>query len=302
LELNPENGSAVVHGDRRVRLLQEWFGYTLLCDGRFQKFLLMLGEGSNGKGVIQSIWTQMLGEENVSSVSLDDLGGRFSLQPLVGKMANICGDLCEGILKRLTGQDNITVDRKNQSLITITPNVKLIFAANTLPRFSDKSRGIWRRLIVMPFRIAIPEEQQNELLVEELTEELPGILNWAIRGLRRLLQQGHFSSCVICNAAANQHRYDCDPVAQFLDETGLYHAPADAPRRIKKDPLYVRYSEWCIASGSKAFAKNGFNRLIGKLQGVGSHRATTGKRDYYWSGIGDPLTTPPPNDGEAEDQ
>ena len=98
--------SGLTNGDRRLRVLQEWFGYTLLCDGRFQKFLLMVGEGRNGKGVIQNLWVQMLGAENVAHVSLDQLSGRFAMQPLLGKMANICGDLCEidavaeGVLKR----------------------------------------------------------------------------------------------------------------------------------------------------------------------------------------------------------
>lgn len=310
LERDPETAKPLVKGDRRLRVLQEWFGYTLLCDARFQKFLLMVGEGSNGKGVIQNVWERMLGKENVAHVGLAQLGAQFGLQPLLGKMANICGDLCdidgvaEGVLKRLTGEDNITVDRKNQPLVTMSPTVKLVFGTNTLPRFADKSRGVWRRLMAMPFRVVIPDAEQDELLAGKLTAELPGILNWALRGLRRLLEQGQFTHCVLCAEAARQHQLDCDPVAQFLDEAGVYPPPCDGVvRRIPKDELHTHYRDWCEKGGYKPLARNGFNRRIGKLDGILEYRSPKagpdGKRPYYWVGIGPPLPMPP--DAEDED-
>lgn len=312
LERNPETGKALTQGDRRLWVLQEWFGYTLLCDARFQKFLLMVGEGSNGKGVIQNLWIQMLGQENVAHVSLDQLSERFALQPLLGKMANICGDLCEidavaeGVLKRLTGQDNITVDIKNRPPVTMAPSVKLIFGTNALPRFADKSRGIWRRLMAMPFRVVIPDAEQDETLTEKLTAELPGIVNWAIAGLRRLLGQGHFSHCAVCTEVARKHRLDCDPVAQFLDECGIHPPPpGGGARRVLVDELYKQYAEWSQGGGFKAKSKNTFNRQIGKLEGVTNDRATkkdaTGKRPYFWNGIGTLLPLPAACPG-TEDQ
>lgn len=312
LERDPDTGKALTKGDRRLPLLQEWFGYTLLCDARFQKFLLMLGEGSNGKGVILNLWGQMLGEENVAHVSLDQLSGRFALQPLIGKMANICGDLCEidavaeGVLKRLTGQDNITVDIKNRPAVTMAPTLKLVFGTNALPRFSDKSRGVWRRLVAMPFRVVIPEAEQDELLADKLEAELPGILNWALRGLRRLLGQGQFSPCVVCAEAAKRHQLDCDPVTQFVDECGVHPPPPGGkPLWIPKDELYLQYREWCEGGGYKALSKNRFNRQIAKLPGVTEHRSPSavpdGKRPYYWIGIGKPVPMPGGSGGGEED-
>ncbi len=234
------DGTGLHQGDNRCFVLQEWLGYTLLCDGRYQKFLLMVGEGNNGKGVLQNLWIQMLGPANVSHVSLDQLSGQFALSPLYGKYANICGDLneidtvAEGILKRLTGEDNLTVDRKHQSLVTMAPSCKMIFATNALPRFKDKSRGIWRRLVVMPFRVVIRDEEINErLAAQELEAELPGILNFALRGLRRLLRNRQFTHCQICTSASTEHQFDCDPLLQFLDETRVYAQDQHQPRRIR---------------------------------------------------------------------
>ena len=303
LERNPESGKPLHPGDNRLSVLQEWFGYTLLCDGRFQKFLLMVGEGNNGKGVLQNLWVKMLGPENVSHVSLDKLNGEFALQPLLGRMANICGDLCEidavaeGVLKRLTGQDNLTVNRKNQPMLTMATAVKLVFATNALPRFQDKSRGIWRRLMAMPFRVVIPDDEVDETLAEELEAELPGILNWALRGLKRLLEQGHFTHCDVCTKAAARHRTACNPVAQFFDERLLLPTPKPGQvHRIRKDELYTTYKEWCVAGGYKPYAKNRFGEEVGKLPGVGEWRQgngeSDGRRPWYWTGIGKAVPCP----------
>jgi putative DNA primase/helicase len=311
LECDPDTGNPLHAGDRRLSVLQEWFGYTLLSDGRFQKFLLMVGEGNNGKGVIQNLWVKMLGLDNVSHVSLDQLSGRFALQPLLGKLANICGDLneidsvSEGILKRLTGQDNVTVDRKNLPLITLAPSVKLIFATNALPRFKDKSRGVWRRLIVMPFRVSIPEGQENETLAQELEAEVGGILNWALRGLCRLLENQRFSPCSVCAAARSEHQFDCDPVAQFLDESGLYPPPEPpVPRKVTAAALYKQYADWCREVNRCPLSSNEFNRRIAKLPGVQKGRQADadpeGRRPYFWTGIGKPVPLPPPADADDE--
>ncbi len=317
LEHHPTTKEPLTQGDGRMKLLQEWFGYSLLPDGRFQKFLLMVGEGSNGKGVIQNLWLRMLGEQNVAHVSLDQLSGQFALQSLIGKMANICGDLCEidavaeGVLKRLTGEDNIMVDRKYQAPVPMAPTVKLIFGTNSLPRFSDKSRGVWRRLVAMPFRVVIPEAEQDEQLAKRLAAELPGILNWALQGLRRLLKQGHFSPCAVCAEAAKRHQLDCDPVSQFVDECGIHPPPSGGkPLWTPKDELYQVYRDWCEGGGYLPLSRNRFNRQIGKLPGVQEHRAPQaepdGKRPYYWTGIGKPIPMPPgagvPEDDEDSEE
>jgi len=299
-------------GDQRIRVLQEWFGYSLLCDGRYQKFLLMVGEGNNGKGVILNLWTKMLGHDNVSHVSLDQLSGEFALQPLLGRMANVCGDLCEidavaeGVLKRLTGQDNVTVNRKNQPMVTMAPWVKLIFGTNALPRFSDKSLGVWRRLMVIPFRVVIPDDEVNENLAQELEEELPGIFRWAVGGLKRLLNQGHFTHCALCSQAAQKHRFDCDPVAQFLDEC-VRMAPKDSPQvyEMLKDELYQEYAGWCEQSGFKPLSKNRFNRQLAKVEGITERRTpyadSSGRRPYFWVGIGKPIPMPSLDEEENEE-
>jgi len=294
-----ENGKPLVDGDKRVELLQEWFAYTLLSDGRFQKLLLMVGDGSNGKGVIQILWTAMLGAENVSHQSLSQFSGAFSLEPMVGKMANICGDLndtdnvAEGTLKELTGEDEVSVNRKNKSYVKVS-GVKMVFACNTLPRFLDKSRGIWRRLMIMPFQRSFSGTEVDPQLPAKLKTEGPGIFNWAIAGLPRLIQQGGFTQCKVCDEAVRQHHWDCDPIAQFLDE-GEYGRSQDC--QIIVDELYRQYDQWCDVNGYRPLSKSKFNKQIAKLPSVQKSRSGTGdhtgKRPYRWMGIGPCVSVTP---------
>ena len=287
-------------GDHRIDVLQEFFGYTLLNDNRLQKLLVLCGNGSNGKSVVLHILTEMLGRENVSHVSLEQLSGNFGLQPLLGKTANICGDLneldgvAEGILKQLTGQDNVTVNRKNIDSITMRPAIKLIYSTNTLPRFKDRSQGVWRRLMVMPFNVSIPQDQQNSELSQTLESELPGILNWAIEGLRRLLRQGRFTECSVCRHATDEHRFDCDPLMQFVDECIEFRPRAEMP----KNCMYDLYTHWCEKSGRKPTAKQTFSREFIKIEGVGERRETTGMRRRFFTGVFD-INRVPPDDADT---
>lgn len=288
LECDDQAKCARRGGDRRVRVLQEFFGYTLLSDGRMQKFLVMFGDGANGKSVLTHLLTKMLGEPNVSHVGLDQLNGTFALEPLIGKAANICGDLneidgvSEGVLKQLTGGDNMTVHRKNRSSLTMQAAVKLVFATNTLPRFKDRSAGVWRRLIAMPFRIRIAEKDQDPLLGEKLEAELPGIINWALCGLQRLLKNKKFSDCAVCNDAQRQHRVDCDPIQQFADEC-LVVAPESSAIRSE---VYDRYSEWCVANGRQRAGSSEFGKHLRRLfPNVEDGREGSGHRRHVYRNI-----------------
>lgn len=98
-----------LEGDaERIAILQEWFGLCLINDTSFQKFLLMQGEGANGKSVACAVLNALLGADNVSNVPLEGFGERFQLMQTVGKLANIAAEVgeidkvAEGHLKAFT--------------------------------------------------------------------------------------------------------------------------------------------------------------------------------------------------------
>lgn len=306
-DADAKTGKPAQDGDHRIDVLQEVFGYCLLPDARFQKFFVLTGDGQNGKGVTARLLRAMLGAENVTSVGMEALGERFGLAPLLGKLANVCGDLnevdnvAEGVLKQLTGEDVLTIDRKHRDAVELVPNVKLVFVCNDLPRLRDKSSGTWRREIAIPYRKQIANGQVDQQLTRKLAKELPGILNWAIAGLRRLLEQQQFTDCAVCQAAVAKHRHYCDPVAQFVEERCVLAVDGlKGKYRVNKDVLYKAYKEWCEESGIRPAWKSTFGGQVSKLPGVFEKRPSAeqkgGKRVEVWEGIalGAPDNVVPP--------
>lgn len=210
--------------DERIMLLQEWFGYCLLPDTSLHKFLLAVGPGANGKSVVFRVLTELLGWENVSHVPLEMFGDRFALGDTIGKLANVVSEIGvldrfdEGRLKAFVSGDRITVDRKYKEPISVQPTARLMLATNEPPRVHDRSQGLWRRVLYLPFEVTIPTEKQNPRLAEELLEELPGVFNWAIQGLARLREQYRFTEPAAYSRAMQEYRIDCDPVRAFLRE------------------------------------------------------------------------------------
>lgn len=237
--------------EERVAILGEFFGLCLVSDMRFQKFLLAVGQGANGKSVACAVLTALLGESNVSNVPLESFGERFQLMQTVGKLANIAAEIgeidkvAEGHLKQFTSGDRMQFERKYRDPIEITPTARLVLATNNLPHFADRSSGLWRRMILMPFQVTIPEVDRingmDQIAWWLAQGELPGIFLWALAGLKRLREQHRFTKSAVCDAALAEYRGDCNPAARFLRENYREHQNGF----LTTFELYEKYRDWC---------------------------------------------------------
>lgn len=248
-----------LQGDKeRIAILQEWCGYCLLPRTDLQAFLILEGEGSNGKSVYCAVLEALLGSENVSHVPLELFGERFQLAPTMGKLANIItevGELdrvAEGILKAYTDGSGITVDRKGREPINGRPTARLVIATNNRPRFSDRSIGLWRRMLLVPWYVEIkPEERVSgmdkpEWWIHE-TKEMPAILSWAIAGLARLDVFHQFTKSKESQAAMDEYRIEVNPAREFLIE----HLEEAEGESVAADLVYPAYQKWCERHGYK---------------------------------------------------
>jgi putative DNA primase/helicase len=59
-----------------------------------------------------------------------------------------------------------------------------------LPDADADDYGLWRRLVPIPFRIVIPDEETDLLLPDKLRAEAPGIFRWLVEGARDWLEAG----------------------------------------------------------------------------------------------------------------
>jgi len=260
------------------RMLQQWAGLLLLPDVTQQKFLMMVGEGSNGKSVACSVLTALLGEENVSNVPLELFGDKFRLAGTLGKLANIVTEvgeldkIAEGQIKAFVVGDLMEFERKFRQPISAKPTARLVLATNNAPRFSDRSQGMRRRLMLMPFNEVIGDDEKvrgmDGLAFWRESGELPGILNWALAGLADLRQTKHLFETFACRNAADDLFTESNPAKRFLQDhyqTGDGHT--------FKPEIYQKYSQWCKDNGYRALAENTFGKEVKRtFKGVGDSK------------------------------
>lgn len=245
--------------------IQEFFGYCLLKDYRFQQMFILQGGGANGKSTLLDTLTNMLGRENTASISLQDLSeDRFIIAELYGKMANIYADLDKtalkntGKMKMLTGQDTITAQKKHKNPFMFVNYAKLIYSANELPITPDNSDAFWRRCVIITFPRKFSEEEQDKSLKAKLADpkELSGILNWSLIGLKRLLEKQKFSYSIPEDIRRQIYIKHSDPARAFVEE----ELEADADSIISKDDLYMAYVGYCKKNGFTATSSEVFGR------------------------------------------
>lgn len=261
----------LMQGDaEKINVIQEMFGACLDRGLNLKWFGALSGPGDNGKSVVLAVLRFLLGEDNCSSVNLDELTtNRFAAFSLFGKLANIIGDQGhfesrdEGRLKTLTGGDLVTFEQKGKDPFSAVNRAKLIFAANSMPSFAEKTDAVWTRLIPVPFEYTVPAGKKNPALLtpEYWADELPGILNWALDGLARLRVEGWFSGCVRCELLKGQTRLDSNPARLFLTEE--YKYAGNEADRITVDELYRSYKTWCDHGGyTRPLTKQRFGKEV----------------------------------------
>lgn len=288
-EIFPQESS----GDHRIQILQEYVGYSLMFWDFFaQTFVVLTGEGANGKSTILDTVRHLLGNTNVSAVSLNSMHGEFRTAEMQGKFANIADDLPrmekseEGLLKQLVAGAPTSVNRKHRDPVTMYPTAKLYFAANDLPPISDNSFGMWRRLLLVPFRERFTPgvNQHDPDRPARLRSEVSGILNWALAGAWRLKDQGRFTECAVCEEAKRQYQADVDNVLQFLGDCCTFGVTLAVPT----STLYEAYRQYCASNGFRGVKnKSNFRIQICKQPGVTISRPrANGARLRVYEGIG----------------
>lgn len=257
--------------DEDVRLrVQEYIGYTLLPDTRYQRAQLWLGNGANGKGVLANV-VQAL-HQKTAAVHLDCLEG-FRMTGMIGASLIYCDEaprrnINEQAMKSLIAGELIQVDRKYIDPLTVRVTGKWLILANHIPAIADQSTGFWRRLDVIPFPIEIPEKERSPMLANRIIEhELPGVLNWALEGLARLLVRGRFNevlpaSMLIATKAA---KAETNSVHGWCTDLGI---SLTTSTDTAKSDVYSAYAVWCRENGMTPVASPLFWKRIPDFTGV----------------------------------
>ena len=231
-------------------LLQDWFGYCLDSDTTQQKMLLLIGPPRSGKSIVSRTLCKLVGVDNFVAPTLQVIQSEFGLQPFVDKKLAVIPDARlsnrsnrAAIIERLlsiTGEDSLTVNRKNKPMITTKLGTRIMMVTNELPDLKDASSAFTNRLLILPTTRSFLG-RENPRLADELREELPGIFLCALEGLRRLRQRGHFIAPESSRELADEMRVLASPIQGFLDE----FCAIDTEASVRCNSLYQAWRGFC---------------------------------------------------------
>ncbi|WP_109476676.1 phage/plasmid primase, P4 family [Paraburkholderia sp. C35] len=266
--------------DESVRArVQEYVGYTLTADARYQRAQLWLGAGANGKGVLANIVQALHGRPE--SVQLDALDG-FRLSVLIGASLIYSdetprGRINEQLLKSLIAGERVQVDRKYRDPVSIHVRGKWLVLGNHLPTITDHSTGFWRRWDIVPFTVTIPEGQRDPLLSQRIiSTELAGVLAWALEGLTRLQKRGAFDATMpaAMSRLLHQAKSETNSVQAWCDDCAVM---ASSNHSTLKDEVYEHYRRWCDRHGLTPMASPRFWTRLKELVPFEDFRRRQGK-------------------------
>lgn len=245
-------------------LLEEMIGYALIPTSKFQKAFILYGDGSNGKSSFLDMVIGLLGETNVSSLSLKELNHNFKLSEITSKMANIGDDISDeyltdsSIFKKLVTGEEITVDKKNEQPYKIRNYAKMIFAANNLPSTYDKSNGMIRRLAIIPFNAVIKktDPDYDPFIIDKLTTDNAKsyLLKLGVEGIRRVFENNKFTEPQEVIDMINEYSKENNNVLQFLDNIEVANKESTV--------VYDDYKYWCAENGVMNYKIRKFNAEI----------------------------------------
>lgn len=285
----------------RIDLLQQWFGYNLTPDTSQQKFLILEGDGNNGKSVLLAALVATLGPDNCSHIPLELFSQRFALSPTVGKLANVISEVgeldkvAEGQLKSFTSGDRMSFEKKGKDLTSEMPTARLTLAFNNRPRFADRSGGLFRRMLILIMDQKISPKEKIygmdhpdwwlETKFGPYSDQMPGLLNWALHGLKELRQYKRFTVPASSDAAVAQFQLDNNPARTFLVE---HFEACSIGNWYSSKELYKEYSDWCTENGNRRFANGQFGKEVFRaFSNATKHqsRDDAGNREWVYYGI-----------------
>ena len=175
------------------------------------------------------------------------------------------------------------MEKKNKNPFSFQPYARLLFSCNSIPKnYGDKSEGFYRRLIIVRFNHSVPEERRDPELLEKFRCEADGIFQFALEGLRRLMQNHfHFSETQANAQELQKYREDSNSVLAFVRDCCTLQMDAEVGRM----EFFARYKAYCDSCGMAPYSQQNFNNeLEANFPTVVKAADRTGKR-RTWRGI-----------------
>ena len=261
--------------------LARLMGYCLTGRIHEQAYFIFQGKGGDGKSTFLTAMKAALGEyaadADIESFLHRDRKGSDASPD----MARLAGGVrlvkaaepeqgarfAEAMLKKVTGGEPIVVRHLHREPFEYRPQWKLVISCNRKPQIRGDDRGIWRRTVVVPWPVSIPDVEMDRELEDKLLAERSGILNWIVSGWKDW-QDGDegaggawltgLRSPRSWIAAAAEYRLNSNPFGAWFDECCALDAKAEEPSR----RLIQSYRGWVAMNGFAAMSDTAFGRAL----------------------------------------
>jgi putative DNA primase/helicase len=271
-----------------VNFLQTAAGWALTGNIEEQTMFILYGSGANGKTTFTNTILYLLGDYALATptetfMKKNGDQNTYDIARLRGTRfvttteAEQGRRLSEPLIKKITGNDQMTARFLYGEYFNFTPNFKIFMATNHKPVIKGTDHGIWRRIKLIPFTTTIAPEKQDKSLEHKLKQEASGILNWLLEGTAQWRREGLKAPPIILNAT-DEYRGEMDVIGNFLKERCVQKTELSI--RIRE--LYKAYSDWCDDNKEHAVSERFFTM---RLKEMGYEQCRTAEA-RYWSGIG----------------
>ena len=254
---------------------------------------MLVGPPRSGKGLTLRVMEQIAGLDVCTHPRLFELGKQFGLADVVGARLAIIGDAhitrhadakaIAELIKMLSGRDRLNVDRKHKTALrSVRLDTRLVIACNELPTLPDSSGALPYRLRIIEYPNSFVGREDKQL-EGKLLAELPGIPNWSIEGLAKLLAAGEqFNQPASGQEAIDDMLKLSAPILSFIEDV------CDRGPKLRDSTahLYDAYRLWCVDTGHQPVSRNKFGAQLRRVRGLKSLRPSVGQRRFYaYTGI-----------------
>ncbi|WP_195853362.1 DNA primase family protein [Aerococcus mictus] len=264
------------------QVVEEILGHVLMDKGFPHKVFFFIGEkGANGKSTFLEMLNAFAGDLG-TNISLENFNDPTSVVELEGHLVTIGDDIDARYLERssnfkiLASGNTLMVRPIYSTPYRMKNKAPLIFTANDMPTFKDKTGGIARRLVIIPCDNVVKKVDfsiDEKLSTDEAKSYL---LNLALEGLNRLqVNGGKFSESETINNLVKGYLVESNTILQFIDDVGINPDLPDTA-------VYKEYRDYCDAIGSKPFTKTSFTQELQREGYEQKRMMRLGKRAKYY--------------------
>jgi putative DNA primase/helicase len=275
-----------------VEFMQRALGYCLSGHVSEEKLLFWLGTGANGKSVLANIVRFILGTYSATvppAFMMQNRRDGGSATPELAMLAGVRTALANEIesgsklsaqtVKVAVSTEHITARALYGAPFTFAPTHKLLIRGNHRPIVTDDDDGIWRRILLVPFDLNVPDHARDPGLEARLLTEAPGILRWMVDGFAQWQRAGLNPPKRVSDASL-AYRRESDLLTQWVNE----HCDVGPAFTVEQRTAYGNYRMWCHDQGLRQFSKASFTRGLIE-RGFGEGRQGGGARQHLYTGL-----------------